>query len=250
MPIKLIQEGNILSSSTYSDLEEFCLKQNLDITFEFIDGQFCLHSDIRGENPIGIFIDRELERHVNYFKKSSVHKELLARAIGVKGAHRPQVLDLTAGMLGDSLLFLSMNCQVICLERNPLVRFLIESALQNAKHPLLANFNFVKQSAGAYLRENPAPEVIYFDPMFEDVNEKAKPRKEMRIFREFIGEDKDSVETFQQALDKGPKRLVVKRPRLSQMLTDSKPLQFIGKATRYDVYFGQNHGPNESNPLK
>lgn len=215
-----------------------------------MNGQLWLHSDETRERPIGIEIDRELKRHEEYFKRSSIHKELLARAIGIKGSHRPRILDLTGGMLGDTLLFLSFGCEVITLERHPLIRLLIESALKNAHHNSLSRFTFIPQDALMYLSREFIPEVIYFDPMFEDANEKANPKKEMRIFRNLVGKDQDAGAVFQRALEAGARRLVVKRPRLSQNLGDKPDIVYEGKSTRYDVYLSQKHGTFGSNPVQ
>lgn len=204
---------------------------------EWMNGQYWLHSDIPKENPIGIEIDRELSRHEEYFKKSSLQKELLARAIGVKGPYRPKVLDLTAGMLGDSLLLLSFGCEVWASERNPVIQFLIESALKNAQHPKVQLLHFLPGEALVHLESPPAVDVIYFDPMFEDANSKTSPKKEMRIFRNMVGSDQDAEDVFKKAMALGPKRLVVKRPRHSVHLVQEPSVQYIGKSTRYDVYF-------------
>lgn len=222
-----------------------CQKIETPITLEWINGQYWLHSDNPQENPIGIEIDKTLSRHEEFFKRSSLQKELLARAIGLKGAHRPNVTDLTAGLLGDSLLFLSFGCEVKAIERHPVIAFLIRSAILNAQHPAVKKLTFCESDAGQFLSENPPTEVLYFDPMFEDANAKAMPRKEMRIFRNVIQEDLDAEAVFAQALKVKPKRLVVKRPRYSRQLSPIKPVEFLGKATRYDVYF-----PFDSNPLK
>ena len=72
-----------------------------DSTFEWINGQFWLHSDDPKERPIGIEIDKILDRHLEYFRKSSVHKELFARAIGIKGAFRPRLVDLGSSHKND-----------------------------------------------------------------------------------------------------------------------------------------------------
>ena len=206
-------------------------------TFEWINGQYWLHSDDPKERPIGIEIDKILERHLEFFRKSSVQKELFGRAIGIKGAFKPRVLDMTGGLLGDSLLFLAAGCEVTTVERNPLVAFLIRSALLNARHSLLSRFHFQESEAMASLTAKPDVDVIFFDPMFEDANQKASPKKEMRIFRTLLSGDSDAEKVLEKALQSGVKRIVVKRPRLSRELLDLKPLKFEGKSTRYDVYF-------------
>lgn len=253
MNLKLIKQGLEQAPATMAEqeLQLFCQQNKLTITLEWISGQYWWHSDLPGERPIGIEIDRELARHELFFRKSSLQKELLARAVGVKGPYRPRVWDLTAGLLGDSLLLLSFGCEVLALERHPVVAFLISSALSNASHPALARFSFRSKDALDYLRspEKP-PEVIYYDPMFEDANDKASPRKEMRIFRNFVGSDSDGTEVMAAALKLSPKRLVIKRPRLSAPLTQTAAIQYTGKSTRYDVYLGQTTRPFDSNPLE
>ncbi len=253
MALKFIKAGEEVSPPENTQkLSEFALSSGWELLFEWRNGQPWLHSDQKGERPIGLELDRELDRHLNYFKKSSLHKELLARAIGIKGSYRPRVLDLTAGLLGDSLLLLAMGCEVTAIERHPVVSFLIQTALKNAEHPLLKNFTFIEDDALSFLEAPPNSswDALYYDPMFEDANEKTLPRKEMRIFRGLVGEDADALKVFELALNKKPKRLVVKRPRLSRTISSETPLQYIGKATRYDVYLAQNHGPNESNHIK
>lgn len=237
--IKLLKDGNELPSGgdEFLTLNKFSIEVGQELVFEWINGQFWLHSDIPKEKPIGIEIDRELTRHEEYFKKSSLQKELLARAIGVKGPYRPKVLDLTAGMLGDSLLLLSFGCEVWASERHPVIRFLIESALKNAQHPRIKNFHFLASDAEEVLDGAPAVDVFYFDPMFEDANEKTSPKKEMRIFRSLVGPDQDAVRVFSRALSLKPKRLVVKRPKQSVYLSQKPAVEYIGKSTRYDVYF-------------
>lgn len=239
MSLKVIGGYLAPNSSEFRQAEEFCSRNSLTLTLEWQEGQYWLHSPEEKERPIGIEIDRELQRHEEFFKQSSLTKELLARAIGIKSGFRPSVLDLTAGMLGDSLLFLSFGCQVTALERHPVIALLIESAIKNASHPALSRLQFFHQDAASYLAHKAAVDVIYFDPMFEDSNEKSLPKKEMRIFREFVGSDKDALSVFALGREHKPKRLVVKRPRLSVVLSEKPDIEFTGKATRYDVYLPQ-----------
>lgn len=241
MALKIINGEKFLTPEDPAllKLKEFCEAGPQEFTVEWREGQFWLHSNIPKERPISLEVDRELSRHEDFFRKSSLQKELLARALGIKGAYRPKVLDLTGGMLGDSLLMLAFGCEVTTLERHPLIQFLIKFALANATHPKIEKFHFIPDNAGTFLSQAHTDQfdVIYFDPMFEDANEKTAPRKEMRIFRDVIGGDSDALEIFGMAKKLGPKRLVVKRPRHSAELNLSPSVQYIGKSTRYDVYF-------------
>ncbi len=239
MGLTLKRAGIILPSDDrqYFELNKFCSENQRDLTFEWIDGQFWLHSDIPKERPIGIAIDSELNQHEAYFQKAGLKSELLARAVGLKGAFRPRVLDLTAGLLGDSLLFLSFGCEVWVVERHPVIRFLIQTAMQNASNPRMSQLHFISDEAEQVLRQPPSVDTIFFDPMFEDANQKTSPKKEMRIFRGLVGKDQDAEQVFWRALETHPRRLVVKRPRHSAHLGLAPATEYIGKSTRYDVYF-------------
>ena len=134
MALKLLKNGKEISAESESELKllDFCQRQNLDCVMEWIDGQYWLHSDREKENPFTVRIDEELRRHEDYFKRNSLQKELLARAIGVKGGFRPKVLDLTAGLLGDSLLFLSFGTEQCVLQ--VLLRVHFSAALQESEN--------------------------------------------------------------------------------------------------------------------
>lgn len=239
--ITFIRDGEVFLPEHSESVRAFCEREGLDVTLEWRGGQFWLRSDQDNENPVGVEIDRELTRHVEYFKRSSIHKELLARAIGIKGAFRPSVLDLTAGLLGDTMLFLAMGCEVRAVERHPVVAFLMKSALAAAQHPLLQKLQFIEGEASSVLLGSCPEDVGFYDPMFEDPNQKSLPRKEMRIFRTLVGGDADVGDVLTVAREKGPRRLVVKRPRLSVEALPGKDIEFAGKATRYDVYLRQSH---------
>jgi len=60
----------------------------------------------------------------------------------------------------------------------------------------------------------------------------------MQFFHEIVGADDDSTEVFLNALNKAKKRIVVKRPRLAEKITETVQPAFdiIGKSTRYDIY--------------
>ena len=237
MNLKVIGGSLTADTSEFQQLNKYCNSQDLHPTLEWKNGQYWLHSDDLKEKPIGISVDQELERHEEFFKRASIVKELLARAVGVKSGIRPKILDLTGGLLGDTLLFLTFGCEVITLERHPIISFLIKSSLANAHHSALRRLTFFPLDAATFLTEHPAPDVIFFDPMFEDANEKALPKKEMRIFRSFIRHDQDALSVFTLVQSLNPKRFVVKRPRLSVELGLRPQIKIEGKATRYDVYF-------------
>ena len=74
--------------------------------------------------------------------------------------------------------------------------------------------------------------------MFPTRNKSAQVKKEMQFFHDIVGNDEDAESILLLALEKAKKRIVVKRPRLAEQLTESvKPaFEIVGKSTRYDVY--------------
>jgi len=172
----------------------------------------------------------------------------IAKAIGLHKISEPSVLDLTAGMGGDAFVLASLGAKITMLERNPIVHALLKDALSRATlrddaalHEILNRLTLVKQNSNDYLDnldESDFPEVIYLDPMFPVRSKSAQVKKEMQFFHDIVGTDDDSAEVFQKALTKAKKRIVVKRPRLAEKITDTIQPAFdiVGKSTRYDIY--------------
>ncbi|WP_230032575.1 class I SAM-dependent methyltransferase, partial [Pseudomonas carnis] len=82
-----------------------------------------------------------------------------------------------------------------------------------------------------------APQVIYLDPMFPHRDKSALVKKEMRLFRPFVGDDLDAPALLQAALRLASHRVVVKRPRKAPIIEGAKPGYALeGKSSRYDIY--------------
>ncbi len=172
----------------------------------------------------------------------------IAKAVGLHKIQNPTILDLTAGMGGDAFVLASLGAEVTMLERNTIVHALLDDALDRASlivdeelEEILARLSLVKHSAMNYLEslgEADLPDVIYFDPMFPSRNKTAQAKKEMQFFHDVVGDDEDSESVFLLALTKAKKRIVVKRPRLAEKLTETlePAFQITGKSTRYDIY--------------
>jgi len=177
----------------------------------------------------------------------SLNKQMIARAVGVKGERLPSIVDATAGLGVDSFLLASMGCQVLMLERVPVVYALLNDGLQRACVSLEADVNDAAHrlqlscmDALQYLEPLSAknyPDVLYLDPMFPEKRHKALPKKEMQYFQVLVGADPDSSELLRIGLERVRNRVVVKRPRRGPPLDGRKPSHsLMGKSTRYDVY--------------
>ena len=195
---------------------------------------------------------------VDFLEGKSRHRRLygggkgqdLSKAIGLKKIPNATVLDLTAGLGGDAFVLANLGCELILLERNPVVYNLLKNGLdrvfksedEDVKNICL-RIKLYKQSAIEYLialiskNDDVKPDVIYLDPMFPERKKSAKVKKEMSFFHDIVGDDNDSHHLLEVALKCASKRIVVKRPRLAETLSDLKPqFSITGKSTRYDIY--------------
>ena len=170
--------------------------------------------------------------------------QAVAKAIGVKGARCPSVLDATAGLGRESWILAGLGCQVQMLERSPVVHALLADGLQRALcQPELASvvqrLQLLHADAGPWLVQQSAPvaEVVYLDPMYPHANKSALVKKEMRIFRDLVGGDVDADALLEPAWAVAECRVVVKRPKHAPLLAGRAPShQLQGKTTRFDVY--------------
>ncbi len=194
--------------------------------------------------------------HIDFASGKNQHRRLhgggkgqdIAKAIGFHKIENPTVLDLTAGMGGDAFVLATLGASVTMIERNPIVYALLNDAIQRAHlvddtdlQTILGRLTLINKDAMEYLEgldDEALPDVIYLDPMFPARSKSAQVKKEMQFFHDIVGNDEDSEELLKQSLSKATKRIVVKRPRLVEKLTQELPPAFEinGKTTRYDVY--------------
>ena len=73
--------------------------------------------------------------------------------------------------------------------------------------------------------------------MFPHRDKSALVKKEMRLFRPFVGDDLDAPALLAAALELASHRVVVKRPRKAPIIDGAKPgYSLEGKSSRYDIY--------------
>lgn len=179
--------------------------------------------------------------------------QMIAKAIGLKSAYKPTVLDLTAGLGQDGFVLASLGCVMTLIERSPIVHALLSDGLDRAKtyaeDPALqtiVNSIRLHHCNGIEFLNHLAEkvDVIYLDPMFPSRDKSAKVKKEMQAFHALVGEDDDAGELLKAALACAKYRVVVKRPRIAQGLHEQYPklnlaepgLIISGKSSRYDIY--------------
>ena len=169
---------------------------------------------------------------------------MIAKAVGVQSGVRPTVLDATAGLGRDAFVLASLGCEMTLIERQPLIAALLEDGLARALRdaevaPIAARMRLLCGNAIGLMQQwqDEAPQVIYLDPMFPHRDKSALVKKEMRLFRPFVGDDLDAPELLAAALELASHRVVVKRPRKAPCIAGPKPSHALdGKSSRYDIY--------------
>lgn len=171
--------------------------------------------------------------------------ELIAKACGLKKDFLPTIIDATAGFGKDGLLLASLGCEVMLVERSPLVAAMLADGWQRAAQEaslsyILPRLRLHHANAADYLPTLTAkqrPDVVYLDPMFPDRGNTAKVKQDMQTFHVAVGADLDADALLAPALAAAKKRVVVKRPRHAQPLAQQKPsLVYEGESSRFDVY--------------
>lgn len=169
--------------------------------------------------------------------------QALPKAIGMKGGINPKVVDATAGLGRDAFLLASLGAQVTLIERSEKMHELLEAGMVRAAEEnemlaeIMSRMTLLFGDAKTLLPQL-KPEIILIDPMHPPRKNSALVKKEMRLIREIVGTDEDSIELMQVALDNASKRVVLKWPQKADFMMGIRPPshQIKGKSTRYDVF--------------
>lgn len=224
-----IQEA--LADKSHFNLEvvsERKLCDNCDYLY-FSEEKLNFHSSELGKMSFDFEDIYSYHQRQNY----ALSKEPLAKALGIKGiAEKRTIWDATCGTGKDSLLIHYFGAKLTSFERNPAVYLLLKDALR--RYPI--DFNLVFADASKLPAPDIRPEVIYYDPMYPAKKKSALARKEMRIFKEIVGEDNDSSDFLEWAMKTATERVVIKRPLEAGPVKEKPTASYTGKSTRYDMY--------------
>lgn len=177
------------------------------------------------------------------FRAQRFAHEMIVKAVGGRAREPLTVVDATAGLGRDGFLLAAAGHRVTLIERHPAIAALLADGLARAARdadmaPVCARLHLLTGSAHQRLAElADRPDVIYLDPMFPERQKTALVKKEMRIFREVVGDDEDAEALLALALGVARKRVVVKRPRKAESIGIRRPShQVVGTSSRFDVY--------------
>ena len=169
--------------------------------------------------------------------------QALPKAVGMKGGKTPMAVDATAGLGRDAFLLASLGAEVTLIERSPYMHRLLEEGLARAREAggdVAETINRMTLLHGDArdLLSTLSPEVVMVDPMQPPRKKTALVKNEMRLIREIVGTDEDTVELMKVALATASRRVVLKWPQRADPMEDIRPPshQIAGKSTRHEVF--------------
>jgi len=163
---------------------------------------------------------------------------MLKKAISYQAGKPKSILDTTAGLGRDGLIFALLGQGVTMVEENKGMCIMIESALKRL--PETSYFNDAKNRItvinddSSKLKLNREDfDIIYLDPMFSTHN-KSMSSKELTFLKTYIDQRQDLVNIF---LKKRYKRLVVKREKNFKSDSIKKEnIIYEGKSINFHVF--------------
>lgn len=177
------------------------------------------------------------------FRHGGGRGQALPKAIGMKSGINPNVIDATAGLGRDSFLMASLGANVTMIERSARMYQLLKDGMDRAIEEggeiseVMGRMKLIHGDA-IELLPTLSPEIILIDPMHPPRKNSALVKQEMRMIREIVGTDEDSIELMKVALDNASKRVVLKWPQNANFMAGipNPSHQIMGKSTRYDVF--------------
>lgn len=250
-----------IDSESRSLARDFAAKYAYAFSGDSGDAEFALEFsksglnlwDRRNKKPVRVQVDFVTGAAAHRMKYGGGKSQAIAKAVGVSVKMKPRVLDATAGLGKDAFVLAGLGCELLMLERSPIVHALLADGLRRARawvetgngyqiellRDSLARMQLVAEDARGYMQElaEDSVNVVYLDPMFPERKKSAQVKKEMLAFQTLVGKDEDADTLLQNALRVAENRVVVKRPALAPYLADTEPgYQLKGKSSRFDIY--------------
>ena len=177
------------------------------------------------------------------FRAGGGRRQALPKAIGMKSGGNLKIVDATAGLGRDSFLLASLGAEVTMIERSAKIYKILKEGMEKARHAdrrtaeVISRMTLLYGDAKALLPQL-NPKIILIDPMHPPRKNSALVKKEMRLIRQIVGTDDDSIELMKAALACASKRVVLKWPQKAEPMAGipAPSHQILGKSTRYDVF--------------
>jgi len=229
-------------------VEDISTRFNYEIVFEkpHIKNYFIYDKNglsfILGSNNISKLININfMSGKLGWRLKRADHESNLKKALG-RTKNSLNIFDATAGLLSDSMIFLSLGHKVVAVEQSKIIFLLVDDAIKRAKNeiPFLKNINLINaNSLDIYKSSKELFDIVYLDPMYPILKKNIKKSGDLNSLRsilkiENILIDEDSlIDGFMKT---DYKKLVLKRPLKAKKLHSNINYQVKGKSTRFDIY--------------
>ena len=234
-----------------------CLDKNIKNIIEFLEldlvttlptNESYFQYDKDGLSFVGDSSNSRSLLHVDFLKgklgwrlKRAQHEGNLKKALGKKDK-KLFIFDATAGLLSDTMIFLSLGHKVVAVEQSKILFCLVNDAIQRArdKIPYLNNLEFLNDNSQlVYKKQDKVFDVIYLDPMYPIIKKSTKKRGSINNIKQILEIENlasDEEEIIDIFMKYNYKKIIVKRPLKSEKKYSNINYQVKGKTTRFDIY--------------
>jgi len=171
--------------------------------------------------------------------KRANHEKLIKKALG-RSKKPLKILDCTAGMLQDTLLFLSLGHQVTALEQSKILFYLLQDGISRSEDQSIFNqLDLKHMNACSYASQAKNFDVIYFDPMYPPSKKNALSSGKLEYIAKILEVESlknNPMHDFEVLQLIPAKKMIVKRPIKAESFSSQLNYQVMGKTTRFDVY--------------
>ena len=204
--------------------------------------------DTNGLSFVNESINPKEVLHIDFLKgtlgwrlKRVNHERNLRKALG-KTDKQLSIFDSTAGLLTDTMIFLSLGHKVVAVEQSKIIYSLVKDAILRAKNkiPELKNLTFFNDnSLEVYKSISKGFDVIYLDPMYPSSHKKNKKSGRLENIKKILeienltANGENLVKDF---FNLEYKKIILKRPLKYRKNYSNINYQVLGKTTRFDIY--------------
>ena len=234
-----------------------CLDKNIKNTIDFLEldlvtslptNESYFQYDKHGLSFVGDSSNPRSILHVDFLKgklgwrlKRAQHEGNLKKALGKKDK-KLFIFDATAGLLSDTMIFLSLGHKVVAVEQSKILFCLVNDAIQRAREkiPYLNNLEFLNDNSQlVYKKQDKVFDAIYLDPMYPIIKKSTKKRGSINNIKQILEIENlasDEEEIIDIFMKYNYKKIIVKRPLKSEKKYSNINYQVKGKTTRFDIY--------------
>ena len=193
------------------------------------------------DNPKNFLNVNFLTGKLGWRIKRADHEGNLKKALG-RTKESLHIFDATAGLLADSLIFLSLGHRVVAVEQSKIICLLVNDAIYRAKNTIsfLENIKLIHgNSIDIFKKLNACFDVVYLDPMYPVIKKNVKKSGDKDTVRSILEIEKISSDEnilIDNFIKTDYKKLILKRPLKSKKIYSNINYQVKGKTTRFDIY--------------